>query len=634
MALPDLHKVREFSVGESASEYDTVCWDAQCERCAYSTQGTVHIRRSDDWTELAALPGYDLVFRQLAFSPDGRLLFLACGHYADRVEIIDLERRETVLRPTGPNFCRTMDFSADSRYAAIAYDSEPDQWPIHVFDLKSGKKLASFPHGSLPYLLRFHPKQFNHLLTSDQTPSVRVWDWETGRVVHTLRHPDGVIGIDWHPDGEIIATGCADSKVRLWDAVTGEQRAVLSGHEAAPAQVAFCAGGEFLVSRGWEGVLRLWDPERPAELVSSPTGGPLYPAGRAANRFGVGNGEGGLGILEAATGQGYRLLRSGPAPAAPGRCCDLSPDGRLLVSTDGDALTLWDVPRGKQVIRISKPGSFSHARFQPDGTRLFVNGNEGLQEYLVRPDAAGEHFTLAEGRRFGPPDQGRAITLTADGGLLATASGDSLFVFDTKTGEERARLLSPERPPILGALSPDGRFAATAVRGTRPFEVGGTNVQIWDVAHSNIVRVVPGHSGVIPVFSPRNEVLIVGDILEYRAWSTRTWECLYRVPREAAFYWGFSAFSPDSRLLAVAMSRARTKLLDAATGTELATLEGPDQMQIEWFAFSGDGAQLAVLSASAVQLWDLRVIRAQLAAMNLDWESPTGPASAREKIAK
>src|SRR6185436_13099908 len=108
--------------------------------------------------------------------------------------------------------------------------------------------------------LRFHPKQSNWLLSSDTSAVVRLWDWETGRVIQSYSHPGWVQGIDWHPDGMILATGCSDNDVRLWDAQSGQERAVLAGHDWAVTSVRFNHDGAFLASCAWDAVIHLWDP--------------------------------------------------------------------------------------------------------------------------------------------------------------------------------------------------------------------------------------------------------------------------------------------------------------------------------------------------------------------------------------
>jgi len=63
------------------------------------------------------------------------------------------------------------------------------------------------------------------------------------------------------------------------------------------------------------------------------------------------------------------------------------------------------------------------------------------------------------------------------------------------------------------------------------------------------------------------------------------------------------------------------RLIETATGRELATLTAPELHDIHWLCFRPDGEQLAVGCANGIlQLWDLRRIRERLAEMGLDWE--------------
>ena len=66
------------------------------------------------------------------------------------------------------------------------------------------------------------------------------------------------------------------------------------------------------------------------------------------------------------------------------------------------------------------------------------------------------------------------------------------------------------------------------------------------------------------------------------------------------------------------------RLIDPVTLQEYATLESPLNAAITALCFSPDGTQLAASTHSrALQLWDLRLIRSQLAKMKLDWGSPS-----------
>jgi hypothetical protein len=68
----------------------------------------------------------------------------------------------------------------------------------------------------------------------------------------------------------------------------------------------------------------------------------------------------------------------------------------------------------------------------------------------------------------------------------------------------------------------------------------------------------------------------------------------------------------------------RIQLLETATERPLATLEAPGVSVTGLFAFSPDGTRLAARYLD-VQLWDLRLIRQELAQMGLDWDMPPYP---------
>src|SRR5262249_48522046 len=116
-----------------------------------------------------------------------------------------------------------------------------------------------------------------------------------------------------------------------------------------------------------------------------------------------------------------------------------------------------------------------------------------------------------------------------------------------------------------------------------------------------------------------------------RLWSVDSWQEV-TLPRGTNF-----AFTPDSRMLAIEASPGVLRLLETATGREVAVLEPVDQVRTT-FTFNHDGTLLVATSndnRSAVHVWDLRQVRHELKALNpkLDWDWPefsTAPPSGRE----
>ena len=55
-----------------------------------------------------------------------------------------------------------------------------------------------------------------------------------------------------------LLTGGSDGRIELWDAQTGENRAVLVGHDDDVTSVAFSPKAQVLVSSSYDGTVQLW----------------------------------------------------------------------------------------------------------------------------------------------------------------------------------------------------------------------------------------------------------------------------------------------------------------------------------------------------------------------------------------
>ena len=85
-------------------------------------------------------------------------------------------------------------------------------------------------------------------------------------------------------------------------------------------------------------------------------------------------------------------------------------------------------------------------------------------------------------------------------------------------------------------------------------------------------------------------------------------------------------------MLALGQGRNRIDLYDAATLRRLATLEiPPGPASLTGLSLSPDGTRLAATTDyNVIALWDLRRLRQELAALDLDWEMPPYPPSGQD----
>src|SRR5262249_25779490 len=85
-----------------------------------------------------------------------------------------------------------------------------------------------------------------------------------------------------------------------------------------------------------------------------------------------------------------------------------------------------------------------------------------------------------------------------------------------------------------------------------------------------------------------------------------------------------------SELAVLGLPNGVYRLVELATGRELARLEDPEQNTAP-AALTPEGTKLVVAARNGLRVWDLRRIRAELAKMDLDWEAPPYPPTQESK---
>src|SRR6266568_5163883 len=168
------------------------------------------------------LRGHTEEIRQIAWSPDGRLL--ASGSNDQTVRLWDVATGQALHTLTGHT----------DPVGSVAWSSD-------------GRLLASS--------------------SGDQT--VRLWDGVTGQVLHSLTgHTSWVSSVAWSPDGRQLASGSYDQTVRLWDVTTGRQIRALEGHTDDISGISFSADSRILASKSGDGTVRLWKVDTWEEVIS------------------------------------------------------------------------------------------------------------------------------------------------------------------------------------------------------------------------------------------------------------------------------------------------------------------------------------------------------------------------------
>lgn len=256
---------------------------------------------------------------------------------------------------------------------------------------------------------------------------------------------------------------------------------------------------------------------------------------------------------------------------------------------------LWDTTDGTLIATLDGLSP----RFSLDGTRLItqVMGTaEAMGGAKVWDATSGQLLSEFDiGQIHAPPKPNSDRTrVLLNGQLRAT-------VLDAGTFEPTAELTFPEPPTGPFSINDDGTLIASTNANT---------VSVWDVATGALIQnlemephlIAGGDFAVVAVeFSPNGSQLMATKSVAASVWDLATGEEVFTIDDEGGSIIS-PTFSPDSTLLAVATLDNQPKFFDTATGEQLNESESSIS-PFGFIAFSPDGRTLAVNGTSSVALW-------------------------------
>jgi len=205
---------------------------------------------------------------RVAWSPREDLL--ACADN-DSVEIWSADLSQRIARFDGlPARVKRLAWSPDGRYLASVgeglYTYDPKE--VHVWcvdelrpamkmdaDGKCQPVLAWSPHGGV-------------LAGVNSEGAVALWEAETGnRKALIDTGVERIIFLSWSPDGMFLAGACGDHQVRIWDVANRRLAVACVGHDGIVAVVSWSPNGRYVASVSEDKSLRLWSPLTGASLA-------------------------------------------------------------------------------------------------------------------------------------------------------------------------------------------------------------------------------------------------------------------------------------------------------------------------------------------------------------------------------
>lgn len=381
-----------------------------------------------------------------------------------------------------------------------------------------------------------------------------VWDTETWRPVHTLLDAkQSADAIAFSPDGKFLATGGADSGVRVWNAATGERTFFLFAHTNPVVSMAWSPDSSVLATGSADQTIRIWrvqttvgsgslaatlpgDTNTVDALAFTPDGTDLV----------SGSADRSVRVWLATPDEELRLLGSAPGEAVGARWAG----DTIAAAWSSGVVKLWDARTRRRTEVFTSGGiGYTQLAVSRDGTVVAVGRNDGgvdvwrnhasvpdvasLQSRIVAvavtprgdqtaaADAQGdvEVWTTRSGSvrwRGAPQATVSSLAFSPDGSVLAVSGGEGTLLLAAKDGRPLHEL-THEGGDARAVFSPNGRYVATA-------GLDGDG-RLWFTRTGNLFRVLKGHLGVVnDVAFSRNSRLVAtaGSDADVRVWSVGT----------------------------------------------------------------------------------------------------------------
>ncbi|MBY0524842.1 MAG: WD40 repeat domain-containing protein [Gemmataceae bacterium] len=502
--------------------------------------------------------------------------------------------------------------------ATTQYDGDARAYKILIIDVDSGKTLRSCgAYASRMEGFAFSPKS-ERLAAAGADGVVYLWDVTTGKeTVRCAGHRATIESVAFTPDGKRLASASHDGTARLWDPDTGKEERCfsrLAANSAEPltwaSRVAFAPDGKRLFVAWSAGatatVIELASGRTILSMRGNTAGGaPIgrVVCGEAQTMASLSGTDGVIHVTDLTTGQELTPAQ----PAGDLQALAVSNDGRTVALSDVyHSVSLWDVPSGKQRLRLTglevAPQTMA---FALDGALLATGGSS---ETVVRlwKVATGEAVRELHGHNHGV----RQLWFAADGrSLLAVDSVGVVHRWDAGADKEIEQHWLKRGTTI--SISADARRALMVNFNQK------TRVNEWrlvDVVSGKTLVDLPADVGgtllpdgqQIAAFGPGAEKSL-------RLWSAGTGRLLRRInttlneppANERPSGGSFLAITPDGRSIAGAQGTRTARLWEAATGLERLRLAG-HATPIRSASLSPDGRMLVTSGGDAtVLVWDL-----------------------------
>ncbi|KAL2890556.1 Vegetative incompatibility protein HET-E-1 [Ceratocystis lukuohia] len=323
------------------------------------------------------------------------------------------------------------------------------------------------------------------LATGSWDNKIKIWDATSGACLHTLNnHHSHVASVVFSDDGHRLGSGSWDSTVKIWDATSGSCLQTLEGHHQEVTSVVFSKDGKLLASGSYDNTVKVWDATSGACLQT--LGGHDEKVTSVAfsnhgQRLASGSYDNTVKIWDATSGACLQTLGGHNDKVTS---VAFSNDAQRLASGSGDnKIKIWDATSGTCLQTLEgHTEEVTSVIFSPDGQRLASASDD--KTVKIWDATSSECLQTLEGHI----EEVTSVTFSNNGQRLATGSWDkTVKIWDT-TSRAHLQTLDRHHQGVTSVVfSKDGQRLASGS--------WDSIVKIWDAASGACLQTLRGRHG-------------------------------------------------------------------------------------------------------------------------------------------
>jgi WD40 repeat protein len=226
-------------------------WAASCSLRLFRSDMVVHLWDPAGGRETGRLLGFDEAMHCVAIAPDGKRV--AAGGADRKVRIWSVEEPDTPplrLRGHTAAVSRVIFLPLGDSLLSGGLDGT-----VRLWDIQTGAPKGGFAPEVGPVRALAFANVGKRVAIAGESLRIRQRD---GALLSLGGHHGPVLAVAFSPDGQFLLSGGSDGKVRLWNANDGAELCCYDGRAGEVLSVAIPSGGRIAFLGFADGILRRW----------------------------------------------------------------------------------------------------------------------------------------------------------------------------------------------------------------------------------------------------------------------------------------------------------------------------------------------------------------------------------------